>query len=97
MRYELHGGELAVFFSQDEMNVALSYENAMHRGRGMSSGELMYPCLVDAINERTGVPVPEWRGKDTNIDRPVRAYPEAVESRDGTLIVMTRDGRSVTL
>ena len=89
MRYELGNDELAVFFSTDEMNIALSYENSMHGGHGMTSGELMYACLVDAINARTGTPAVEWR--DTPLHRP-----ESVSCPDGALAVTTREGNSIT-
>jgi hypothetical protein len=87
MRYEIRNDELAIFFNEDEVNVALAHENVMNRGYGMSSGELMYACLVDAINEQTGVPVVAW--KDTTFDRP-----ESVSTTDGALVVATRQGKS---
>ena len=96
MRYELHDDELAVFFTADELNVALAHENAMHRPRGISSGELLYACVVDSINEKTGVPAIDWR-RTSNTDRPRREYPESVETGDGQLVVRTQDGDNVAV
>jgi hypothetical protein len=96
VRYDVHEGELVVFFTADELNVALAYENAIHRPRGISSGELLYACVVDSINEQSGVPAIGWRrGSDT--DRPDRKYPESVETGDGLFVVRTRDGQDVAV
>lgn len=95
MRYELRNDELAIFFTQDEVNIALSYENSMRRGRGLSSGELMYGCMVDSINEKTGIPTVGWRDGDGKADIDVRSYPASVESNAGQFVVRTLDGRSV--
>lgn len=93
MRYELHDEELAVFFTADELNVAVAYENVMHRPRGISSGELLYACIVDSINEKSGVPAIDWK-KTPHSDRAGRMYPDSVETRDGRLVVRTTPARS---
>ena len=97
MRYEVQNDELAVFFTKDEVNIALSYENAMHGARGVTSGELIYACLVDSINEKTGVPAIDWRTKLAKADHPERVYPESMDAEDGLLVVRTRDGQSVAV
>jgi hypothetical protein len=95
VRYELQNGELAVFFTTDELNIALSQENALHRAWGISSGELMYACVVDSINERSGMPAADWRKTGGEANRSRRAYPESVETDDGPLVVRTLDGQRV--
>lgn len=97
MRYEVQNDELAIFFTRDEVNIALSHENAMHRGWGLSSGELMYACIVDSINEKTGIPAVDWREAGDKTRRSERVYPASVESSNGAFMVTTLDGRSVGL
>ena len=97
MRYEVQNDELAVFFTKDEVNIALSYEIAMHGARGVASGELIYACLVDSINEKTGVPAIDWRTKLAKGNHPERVYPESIDGGDGQLVVKTRDGQSVVV
>ena len=97
MRYELQNDELAVIFTKDEINVALAYENAMHGARGASAGELMYACLVDAINEKTGVPASDWRAGPARADHPEHEYPESIDAMDGVLVIKTLRGESVAL
>ena len=97
MRYEVQNDELAIFFTKDEVNIALSYENAMHGARGVSSGELIYACIVDFINEKTGLPAIDSRTKLARANHPERAYPESMDDGDGVLVVSTRDGRSVAV
>jgi hypothetical protein len=96
VRYELRNGELAVFFNADEINVALAHENSMHRPRGLSSGELLYACVVDSINEKSGVPTMDWRKSDA-AHRIERVYPESLTPDDGQFLVRTLDGRSVAV
>jgi hypothetical protein len=97
MRYEVQNDEVAVFFTKDEVNIALSYENAMHGARGVSSGELIYACLVDSINEKTGVPAIDWRTKQAKDNHPERLYPESLEGGEDALLVSTRDGQTVAV
>jgi hypothetical protein len=69
----------------------------MHRARGISSGELMYACIVDSINEKRGVPAIDWRKTGGKPDRAVRVYPESVETGDALFVVRTLDGQSVAV
>jgi len=96
MRYEIQNDELAVFFTKDEVNIALSYENAMRGARGVSSGELIYACIVDCINENSGVPAIDWRTEQAKVNHPERVYPESVDGGDGAFVVTTRDGQIST-
>ena len=95
MRYRKD--ELAVSFTKDEVNIAPSYENAMQGARGVSSGELIYACVVDSINEKTGMPAIDWRTKDAKAKHPERAYPESMDCGNGAFVVSTRDGQNVAV
>lgn len=96
MRYDVRNDELAVFFTKDEVNIALSQENAMHRAWGISSGELMYACAVDSINEESGIPAVGWR-EAGKADRSGRVYPESVEPESGAFVVRTLDGQRIAV
>ena len=93
----MQNNEVAVFFTKDEVNIAISYENAMHGARGVSSGELIYACVVDSINEKTGLPAIDWRTKQAKAKHPERVYPESLDGEDGAFVVSTRDGQSVAV